>query len=451
MKKKPLNSYMKAGITAFLVIISSIFFFFIMFHMKGILEKVRFVGHILRPIFMGMVIAFLLLPVYKHIFTFFSSHRFGLKKPLKEGICKALSIGLSLIFAFLVLYILLAMVIPQVYVSVVGLIESVPQFLKTAQQWIVKFLKDNTEIQETFLSSYNTAALSFEEWLNREIIPNLESLSSTLEWARETLLPNITGVITNVSILVKDVIFWLKDLLIAVIVSIYLLARKDVFAAQCKKMVYSMLPPRYGDLMVEETRNAYRIMSGFINGKLLDSLIIGLLTFICCTVFFFPYPALIATIIGVTNIIPFFGPFIGAIPSAVLIFLVDPMKCLYFVIFVFILQQCDGIILGPKILGDTTGLASFWVLFSILLFGGLFGFAGMVFGVPFFAVIYSVVRRLVNRGLRKRNLPVETFQYMGITGKMSEIVHVTDRKFRKNLNKKRPASEFSAAGRFDCL
>ena len=180
------------------------------------------------------------------------------------------------------------MVIPQVYVSVVGLIESVPQFLKTAQQWIVKFLKDNTEIQETFLSSYNTAALSFEEWLNREIIPNLESLSSTLEWARETLLPNITGVITNVTILVKDVIFWLKDLLIAVIVSIYLLARKDVFAAQCKKMVYSMLPPRYGDLMVEETRNAYRIMSGFINGKLLDSLSIGLLTFICCTVFFLP-------------------------------------------------------------------------------------------------------------------------------------------------------------------
>ncbi len=163
-------------------------------------------------------------------------------------------------------------------------------------------------------------------------------------------------------------------------------------------------------------------MSGFINGKLLDSLIIGIITLVCCNLFHFPYPALIAMIIGVTNIIPFFGPFIGAIPSAFLILLVDPMQCVYFCIFILVLQQFDGNILGPKILGESTGLASFWVLLSIILSGGLFGFAGMVLGVPCFAVFYSILRRLVNRKLRHRKLSVNTADYMGATGRVSEQV-----------------------------
>ena len=165
--------------------------------------------------------------------------------------------------------------------------------------------------------------------------------------------------------------------------------------------------------MVEETRSAYRIMGGFINGKLLDSLIIGIIALFCCNILNFPYPELLATIIGVTNVIPFFGPFIGAIPCALLVLLVSPMQCLYFVLFVLVLQQFDGNILGPKILGDSTGLASFWVLFSILLFGGLFGFAGMVLGVPVFAMIYSLLSRLVRYGLRKRGLPENTDEYNG--------------------------------------
>ena len=163
-----------------------------------------------------------------------------------------------------------------------------------------------------------------------------------------------------------------------------LLARKDIFSAQAKKIVYSVCETRWADLIVEEVRNAYRIMSGFINGKLLDSLIIGIIALVCCNLFNFPYPALLAVIIGVTNVIPFFGPFIGAIPCALLILIISPIQCVYFVIFILVLQQFDGNILGPKILGDSTGLASFWVLFSILLFGGLFGFAGMVLGVPVF-------------------------------------------------------------------
>ena len=422
MKKSYLRPYIRAGITAFLVIIISTVFFFMMAHIQNVTDTIGLIRHILRPIWLGLIFAFLLLPVHNRIFKFLREH-IGKKEksPRMISLLKGVSILLSLIFAFVVLYVLLALMIPQVYLSIVGLIQSIPDYINTCQTWILGFLDDNPEIQTVVMNVFNPAALTLEDWLNTKIIPNLDSLSDTLEWAKNSLLPNITGVISDVSSILFQIAMWLKDAFIAIIVSVYLLASKDVFAAQTKKIVYSVLPVRWGDLLVEETRDAYRIMSGFINGKLLDSLIIGLITFVCCTIFDFPYTALVAMIIGVTNIIPFFGPFIGAIPSALLILLVDPMKCLYFCIFVFVLQQFDGNILGPKILGESTGLASFWVLFSILLFGGLFGFAGMVLGVPVFAVIYSILRRLVNRGLKKKDLATETGEYVGITGRLSEL------------------------------
>ena len=421
MKKSRFSPYIRGGITAFAVVLVSLITYFLMFHMQVITDHAALLRQILRPVSMGLVFAFLLLPIHNRIYGFFCD-QFAGKKGLtrrKKSLFKGVSILLSLIFAFAVLYVLLAMVIPQVYISVVGLIKSIPDYINTAQQWVMKFLEDNPDIQAMAVSAFTPMVMSLEDWLNNEIIPNLSSVSQTLEWMKGTLLPNISGVISNVSSLVKAIVLWAKDIFIGVIVSVYLLASKDTFAAQTKKIVYSLLPTRYGDLLVEETRNAYRIMSGFINGKLLDSLIIGIIAFICCNLFKFPYAALIAVIIGVTNIIPFFGPFIGAIPSAFLILLVDPVKYLYFCLFVFLLQQFDGNILGPKILGESTGLASFWVLFSILLFGGLFGFPGMVLGVPCFAIFYSVMKRLVDRGLRKKGLPQETGEYMGLTGRFS--------------------------------
>ena len=415
MKKSHLKRYIFSGVTAFLVIALSLVTYFLMFHMEIITEKVSLIRHILRPVSMGLIFAFLLLPVHKRIYSFLCENirKKKEKSPRMLSILKGVSILLSLLFAFVILYVLLAMVVPQVYYSIVGLVQSIPEFIQTAQKWAMDVWDDNPEIREIFFSKFNPAAMTLEQWLNTELIPNLDSLPNTLEWLKQFLLPHISGVISNVSSLVIQILFLLKDLLIAVIVSVYLLVSKDIFSAQTKKIVYSILPRRYADLLVEETRNAYRITRGFINGKLLDSLIIGIITFFCCSLFNFPYPVLIAVIIGVTNIIPFFGPFIGAIPSALLILLVDPMQCLYFCIFVFVLQQFDGNILGPKILGESTGLASFWVLFSILLFGGLFGFAGMVLGVPVFAILYSIVSRLVHRGLRRKNLPVQTESYMG--------------------------------------
>lgn len=421
MKHTQYRPYVRIGLTVFLAIAASILFFFAIFHVSTFLDLLVLIKEILRPIFMGLILAFLLLPVHRHIYNFMVEHLLKQKNANKKmyGVINGISIFLSLVFAFAIVYVLLDMVAPQVYISIVGLINSVPQYINNAQEWLMRFLDDNPSIQAAFMEYYDSGAKALQEWLSTTIIPNVESVDSILKWLKETIWPNLTGVVSNVSVLFFELFRLVKDLLIAIIVSIYALARKDTFAAQGKKLVYSIMPPAYGDMVVGETRNAYKILSGFINGKLLDSFIIGIITLIGCNLFHFPYPALIATIIGVTNIIPFFGPFIGAIPATFLVFMVSPIQSIYFILFVLVLQQFDGNILGPKVLGESTGLASFWVLFSILLFGGLFGFAGMVLGVPCFAILYSIVKRLVQRGLKRHGLPVDTKDYLGATGPMA--------------------------------
>lgn len=421
MKRNDRHPYLAAGLTAFAVVAASLCLFFALFHFSDVARFFNMLGAILRPIFMGAVIAFLLLPVHRYILRFLTAMTPDkrIKNKRDMAFLNIVAIILSLLLAFFLFYLLLAMVIPQVYDSVVGLIQAIPDYIEVVQVWLQTFFEDNPDIQAAIMPVYSSAASSLEQWLNSDILPNLESVTTTFNWVRQTILPNITGVVAGVSGMVVGFLVLVKDLLISIIVSVYLLVRKDIFAAQSKKIIYSLFRTDIADLIVDETRNAYRIMSGFINGKLLDSLIIGIICLVCCNLFKFPYPALIATIVGVTNIIPFFGPFIGAIPCGLLIFLVNPLQAIYFAIFILVLQQFDGNILGPKILGDSTGLASFWVLFSILLFGGLFGFAGMVLGVPVFAMIYSVISRLTAYGLRSRGLPQETEDYLGKTGPFS--------------------------------
>ena len=421
MKRNDRHPYLSAGITAFAVIAASMLLFFLLFQAREVTGFLTRLGVILRPIFMGAVIAFLLLPIHRNILRFLTAMTSDKRKEDSRSLpfLNLVSAVFSLMVAFFLFYLPLAMVLPQVYDSVVGLIQAIPDYIESVQVWLQTFFEDNPDIQAAIMPVYSSAAASLEQWLNADILPNLESVATTFQWVRTTIWPNLTGMMAGVSGVVVGFLVLVKDLLIAVIVSVYLLVRKDIFAAQSKKIVYSLFRTDIADLIVGEARSAYRIMSGFINGKLLDSLIIGILCLICCNLLKFPYPALIAVIVGVTNIIPFFGPFIGAIPCGLLIFLVNPIQAIYFAVFILALQQFDGNILGPKILGDSTGLASFWVLFSILLFGGLFGFAGMVLGVPVFAMIYSVISRMVSYGLRSRNLPQETEDYMGKTGPMA--------------------------------
>lgn len=421
MNDKRFGRYIGAGITAFLVIGAALCLFFLLYHFGDVKMFLGRINFILRPIYFGLILAFLLLPVHRRILA--ALKRMTPPPRLKDGrnlgVLNAIAIVGSLLFALLVVYLLLAMLLPQLYLSVLGFVKELPGYIINVQNWLLRFWEDNPEIQQVVLTYYNQFAASVEDWLRSDLLPNLESINSAITWLRQTILPNLTGVVTNVYAGLLFLLLLMKDVFIGVIMSVYLLARKDTLAAQSKKIAYSLLPTRYADFMVEEVRSAYRILSGFINGKLVDSLIIGVICLVCCDLMNFPYPVLLATIVGVTNIIPFFGPFIGAIPCAVLILLVSPVQCIYFLIFILLLQQFDGNILGPKILGDSTGLSSFWVLFSILLFGGVFGFAGMVLGVPVFAMFYSIISRMVRYGLKRRGLPQDTLEYLGATGQLA--------------------------------
>ena len=191
---------------------------------------------------------------------------------------------------------------------------------------------------------------------------------------------------------------------------------KDTFSAQGKKVIYAIFKREKGNKVLGAIDYIDSVFSGFIYGKIVDSVIIGLICFIFCTIVDMPYATLISVIIGVTNIIPFFGPFIGAIPSAFLVLVESPTMCLVFVVFVIVLQQLDGNIIGPLILGDSTGLSSFWVLFAIMVGGNLFGFPGMVLGVPTFACIYALVTIILRDGLNRNGLSNDTEFFVALRG-----------------------------------
>ena len=197
---------------------------------------------------------------------------------------------------------------------------------------------------------------------------------------------------------------FLKNLLVGVIVSVYFMATKERCAAHARKITYSLFAGDQVYWIFRGANKADHIFSGFVRGKLLDSLIIGILCFIGCSILNMPYTPLVSVFVGVTNIIPFFGPFLGAIPSFFLILLVDPIKSLYFLLFVLALQQLDGNFIGPKILGSSIGISALWILFSIVVGGDLFGIVGMVVGVPVFATLYGLAQEFVHYALDKRGI-----------------------------------------------
>ena len=218
---------------------------------------------------------------------------------------------------------------------------------------------------------------------------------------------------THLTVGLYTLVMELFHAVIGVIVSVYILFGKETFINQSKKATYAIFPTERANLLIHIAVKTNEIFGGFIIGKIIDSIIIGILCFIGTSLLNMPYAMLVSVIVGMTNVIPFFGPYIGAIPSAVLIALADPMKGVYFLIFILLLQQFDGNILGPKILGNSTGLSAFWVIVSILLGGGLFGILGMLFGVPAFAVIYYIVKLFLDNQLEKKKLPTESECYNG--------------------------------------
>ena len=382
MDKKPhIKPYLYGMLAGFGAISLSILFFFLIYRFQGFGDAISKLTGILMPFIYGAVIAYLLKPVCNCVENF-------LRRLLPEKMGTAanmLAVAISLLFGILVVYALFMMIVPQ-------LITSVTTLYYTARNNLNDFV-DWASHQEIIAS--NQKLLDFIE-------TSYDNLQDTLDnLVRTKLVPSMQSLLSGAALGVMSFVTFLKNIIIGVIVSVYLLASRKKFGQQCKMILYSLIKPRWADIILEEVLYADKMFGGFINGKILDSAIIGVLCYIACLIFKFPSALLVSVIIGVTNVIPFFGPFIGAIPATLLILIQNPIKALWFILFVLVLQQVDGNIIGPKILGNTTGLSSFWVLFAILLFGGLWGFVGMIIGVPLFAVIYDVLKKFVFHGLRR--------------------------------------------------
>lgn len=395
MNHEKYRKYIYWGVTAFLVCGLVALMVFLMINWKKAEGIMALLKDILAPIIYGAVFAYLMTPIYNRVqgAVIQQGGRMKLSKKTSEKLGAFAATIVSLVVLIAVVTGLISMLIPQLLTSIRGIIEALPSNIANLELWLEKMFVSNPEMEASVMAYYDMAVGYVQNWLTNDLIPNMYNI--------------ISGVSSGLFSIVNTVM----DVFIGLIVMVYLLNMKTKLQTQAKMIIYGAFPLKIANKVIEECRFVHHVFGGFIIGKLLDSLIIGILCFILLTIMKMPYVLLVSVIVGVTNIIPFFGPFIGAIPSAFLILLVSPRQCLYFIGLILLLQQFDGNILGPKILGDSTGVSSFWVLFSILLFGGLFGFVGMIIGVPTFAVFYRLTTELVTYLLGKKELSADISSY----------------------------------------
>lgn len=390
-----IRQQLNRGMTAFVVIILCMLCFFALLRMNEITKVLRLILGILKPIIYGLAIAYLLNPIVKTVEHFLIPR---LKKKFPnfkkvETFSRGAGILAALIVMIAIISALFNMLIPELYRSIRNMVLTVPGQINEALKALTLITSQDSTLGQFFTTLLTEATTFLQNWMRTDLLSQVNEFMSHLTEG------------------VFNVISEIMNAIIGVIVSVYVLFSKEKFLMQTKKIIYALFKPSHANMILHLSIKSNDIFGGFIIGKLIDSAIIGVLCFIALSVMNMPYTVLVSVIVGVTNVIPFFGPYIGAIPSAILIMLSDPKMGLYFVIFIIILQQLDGNVIGPKILGDSTGLSAFWVMFAILLGGGLFGFVGMILGVPTFAVIYYVVNMLVNHKLEKRKLPTDTACY----------------------------------------
>ena len=384
------NNYISMGVTAFLTAAAILLLHDTFFGGKAVLALLETV----KPILYGAFIAYLLAPMV----NFFEEHLFPLRpgrerKRAQAMLIRATGIALAWMVIVLFVYLLASVLLPELYKSVLQLIANADNYYRTISGWVIHLLETNPSVAE---------------WASQQMANYFQDID---KWLTSGVLPQLQAVMVTVSGGVVSAVNFLLDLLVGVIASVYLLATKERCAAYGRKLIYSLFPREQVSLVLRGARRADIIFSGFVRGKLLDSIIIGVLCFAGCSILKFPYTPLVSVFVGVTNIIPFFGPFLGAIPSAFLILLVSPRQALYFLLFVLALQQLDGNVIGPKILGNTTGLSSLWVIIAILVGGGFFGVAGMFFGVPVCACLNSLINYFVEARLRKKGLSPDSREY----------------------------------------
>ena len=419
MRKRPLGDYVGIGLTALAVIAASILIFFFIYKFNVIKQLAVHLVEILMPFIVGGVIAYLLAPVYNVLCRNLDYYLSLKLKPRRaRQLANGLSVLLSLLLALGLVVGLVALVVPQLISSVMGLINAMPGYLDQTSAWLDQVFQ-HYNLGLSVQQAFDNFTVDFETWLTNDLLPSVQDLSKQLGEGVNSFLGGVfNGVLAVFQVL--------KNFVLGLIVAAYLLADKERLSALAKKLLYAILGVQRGNGAMIRIRYIHKVFGGFLLGKLLDSLIIGILCFIGTSLLRLPYTLLVSVVIGVTNVIPFFGPFLGAVPCGLLILLTSPIKCVYFIIFILALQQFDGNILGPKILGNTTGLSAFSVLFAIILFGGLFGFVGMIIGVPLFAIIASIVTELVNGRLREKEMSLDTQDYVHL-----DYVDQQDRRYVK--------------------
>lgn len=375
----------KKTISNIIVVSAGIILYFVIRNMMEIFTGLRGVVRILMPFVYGFAIAYILdIPMKAFERTILKP----LDKNKKYKLKRVLAITITYILAGITIGIIIAILIPELSRSIGTLVDNIPDYIRSLEQYMTDIV----------------ARLNLDGNMVNEVLEEFNNISAYIA----SIGGAVVGSLLQFSAGITQSIL---NLFISTIISIYLLSSKERFFAQIKKVLYAILPETPVNYLVELSDHSNRTFKGFLGGKLIDSLIIAVICFVCMNIFNMPYQLLVSFIIGVTNIVPVFGPFIGAIPSVIIIFIASPIKALWFILFVFLLQQFDGNILGPKILGNSTGLSAFWVMFAILLGNGLFGFVGMILGVPAFAVIYSIVRGLVEYNLDRKGLETKTEDY----------------------------------------
>lgn len=397
MKKLLESKHARLMLMIFIVGALLIIFNQIVGNYESFSEGVGTIKTIISPFIYGFVMAYLLSPIYNATVR-------GLYKLLGKyfknkqrlfSFCKLVASVVAVVCLIGAVAGLIALIVPQVIESLTGILKSLPQRLTQ----LSALFNDITSKMDN-----KRLAMKMSE-IYAQVQTNL------IELAQTKLLPGMGTLVGQVSTQVLLTLKTMMNVMIGVMACVYMLNSKERFQGQFKKVILATLPKEKAEAVFDFAKFTNRTFGGFINGKIIDSIIIGIICFILMEIFGFPYPILISAIIGITNVIPFFGPFIGAIPAAIIILLVSPIHALYFLVLIFVLQQVDGNIIGPAILGNTTGIASFWVLFSIVIGGGLFGFIGMVLGVPVFAIIYYYFSRSINKRLEAKGLESRTDSY----------------------------------------
>lgn len=401
MKEHPYKKYIYAAVSLFGAVALSILFFFILYRIDAIAGLLKHIASTLMPFIVGALLAYIICPLCSLLERMFLK-LFGRIK--NAGLCEKLSRNFSvfsgILITMIVVYLILIILIPQLIDSVVRIVQILPSSAERLVGWLQQILASNETL------------LSFSQQAIDKVYKFLEN------WLSNGFLESIENIATGLSSGVMGMLGVLMNIFIGVIVAVYILLARKKLARQSTLMIYSVFKKKMADIILDEVHYIDRVFSGFINGKILDAVIVSLICYFGMMIFKWVNPGsttmsetLVAVIVGIFNIIPFFGWYIGLFLSALLILMVNPIQCIFFVIFDVILQQIDGNILGPKIIGNTTGISGFWVLFSIFLFGDLWGFAGMLFGVPLFAVIYHGIKKLVFRGLKRNGQEEMARQY----------------------------------------